>query len=287
MIMTNPHTDRLDPLLKLFPVHARMFHGGTICGVTDFVAKPGAGQIHLVRSGSLSVVHEHHPDLRVDEPSVLLYPRPVPRRFVADATRGADLVCANLHFDGGSAHPIASALPDVVCVPLSDIKGAEPVLHLLFTEALGGDCGRHALVDRLFDVVLIQLLRHLMEASQVRSGLLAGMSNPKLRKAIVAIHEQPSSAWSLDALAETAGMSRSMFANDFRTTVGCTPGVYLQAWRIKLAKQGLANGHQLKMIAVEVGYGSEAALSRAFKAHCGRSPREWLSSHAEGRSRQD
>jgi transcriptional regulator GlxA family with amidase domain len=186
-------------------------------------------------------------------------------------------VCANLHFDGGSAHPIASALPDVVCLPLSDIKGAEPILELLFSEALGSDCGRHALVDRLFDVVLIQLLRHLMETSQVRNGLLAGMSNPKLRKAIVAIHDTPSTDWSLEALAETAGMSRSTFANDFRDTVGCTPGVYLQAWRIKLTKQALTRGRQLKMIAMEVGYSSETALSRAFKAHCGRSPREWLS----------
>jgi AraC-like DNA-binding protein len=259
-----------------------MFHGGTICGVTDFVATEGAGQIHLVRSGSVTVVHQDRPDLNVSQPSVLLYPRPVVRTFMSDNQRGVDLVCANLHFDGGTAHPIASALPDVTCLPLSEIDGAGPVLDLLFLEALGGSCGRHALVDRLFDVVLIQLLRHLMEKGQVRTGLLAGMSNPKLRKAIVAIHELPGQDWPLETLAETAGMSRSMFANEFRNTVGCTPGVYLQAWRIKLAKQGLTKGLPLKIVAIEVGYGSEAALSRAFKAHCGRSPREWLSSQTEG-----
>jgi len=35
----------------------------------------------------------------------------------------------------------------------------------------------------------------------------------------------------------------------------------------------------LKVIAIEVGYGSEAALSRAFKAQSGQSPRQWKASH--------
>ncbi|WP_258057606.1 helix-turn-helix domain-containing protein, partial [Xylella fastidiosa] len=78
-----------------------------------------------------------------------------------------------------------------------------------------------------------------------------------------------------------AGMSRSVFAGTFRRVVGCTPGVYLQGWRVKLAQLALRQGRQLlKTIAVEVGYGSEAALSRAFKAQCGMTPREW-------RQRQD
>ncbi|MDG5821966.1 AraC family transcriptional regulator, partial [Xylella fastidiosa subsp. pauca] len=57
--------------------------------------------------------------------------------------------------------------------------------------------------------------------------------------------------------------------------VGCTPGAYLQGWRVKLTQHALRQGRQLKTIAVEVGYGSEAALSRAFKAECGMTPREW------------
>ena len=70
-------------------------------------------------------------------------------------------------------------------------------------------------------------------------------------------------------------MSRSVFAATFRETVGSTPGQYLLGWRVALAQQALRRGRPLKVIAAEVGYGSEAALSRAFKAHGGLSPRAW------------
>ncbi|MFX6461687.1 helix-turn-helix domain-containing protein, partial [Acinetobacter baumannii] len=70
-------------------------------------------------------------------------------------------------------------------------------------------------------------------------------------------------------------MSRSVFANVFRDTVGCTPGAYLQRWRIGIAQRALRQGRALKLIADDVGYGGEAALSRAFKAQTGLSPRQW------------
>ena len=90
-----------------------------------------------------------------------------------------------------------------------------------------------------------------------------------------AMHEAPAHPWSLDTLADAAGMSRSAFADAFRASVGQTPGQYLQGWRIGLAQRALRRGRPLKLIADEVGYGSEAALSRAFKAHSGVSPRAW------------
>ncbi len=70
-------------------------------------------------------------------------------------------------------------------------------------------------------------------------------------------------------------MSRSVFANTFRDTVGCTPGLYLQRWRIGLTQKALLQDRSIRLIAQDVGYGSEAALSRAFKAQAGKSPREW------------
>lgn len=268
-------TDRLEALLNNFPVRARMFHSGALCGITDFSASGEGGQIHLIRKGAMEVIHPGRPSLQVNVPSLLLYPRPMVRRFVTDARHGADLACAELQFDGGATNPVVGALPDVICLPLESIEGADQVLALLFDEAFGNNCGRHALIDRLFEVVLIQVLRHLMETEQIRGGMLAGLSHPKLRTALVAMHEQPGQEWSLDALASISGMSRSVFAGTFRNIVGCTPGTYLQSWRVRLAQQALHQGRQLKMIAVEVGYGSEAALSRAFKAQCGMTPREW------------
>lgn len=231
--------------------------------------------MHLVKAGTMDVIHPGRPTLHVSAPSLLFYPRPLARRFVTDAQHGADLACAELRFDGGAENPLVGALPDLIYLPLTSIAGADQALALLFAEAFSNNCGRHALVDRLFEVVLIQVLRHLMETEQIRGGMLAGLSHPKLRKALVAMHEQPGQALSLEALANIAGMSRSVFAATFRHIVGCTPGAYLQAWRVRLAQQALRQGRPLKMIAVEVGYGSEAALSRAFKTQSGMTPREW------------
>lgn len=73
-----------------------------------------------------------------------------------------------------------------------------------------------------------------------------------------------------------AGMSRSVFSNQFRDAVGETPANYLQRWHIGLVQKWLMQGRALKLIAEEAGYSSESALSRAFKSQCGLSPKEWL-----------
>lgn len=268
-------TDRLAALLERFSVTARVFNTGALCGINDVVPEGELGQLHLVREGAVDVVHGGAVVQRVTVPSVLLYPRPMAHRFVSDPEHGVDFTCANLRFDGGADNPIAAALPSFICLPLDAIDGAQSVLALLFEEAFEQRCGRHALIDRLFEVVLIQILRHLMEQGQIKGGMLAGMAHPRLRHALVAMHEHPARDWSLEALAATAGMSRSVFASSFRDTVGCTSGSYLQSWRIRLAQQAVLRGRPLKLIVDDVGYGSEAALSRAFKAQSGMSPREW------------
>ncbi|SFU93164.1 AraC family transcriptional regulator [Pseudoduganella namucuonensis] len=268
-------SDRLASLLDHFSISARIFHSGTLCGINDLPGDGATGQLHLVRQGVVEVMHGDAAAARITEPSLLLYPLPMTHRFRTDPERGADFVCANLCFEGGPANPIAAALPAFICRPLTALQGAEPVLNLLFAEAFAHNCGREAMLDRLFEIVLIQVLRHLMEDGGVQVGMLAGMGHPRLRLALVAMHDKPAHDWSLEELAGHAGMSRSVFANSFRERVGCTPGVYLQRWRIGLAQRALLRGRPLKWIAIEVGYGSEAALSRAFKASCGMSPRQW------------
>lgn len=265
--------DRLAVLLDRFPVSAEVFHAGALCGINSLDGG-GTGQFHLVRRGPLQVSHGREL-LVIERPSLLLYPRPLAHRFASDPQRGADMVCANLHFHGGMQNPLCAALPDVVCLPLDEVPGTAPVLDLLFEEAFGQRCGRGALVNRLFEVVMIQVLRQLMEGGLVRAGMLAGLAHPRLRHALVALHEAPARDWSLQALAQVAGMSRTVLATTFRHIVGLTPGQYLQAWRVGLAQQSLRQGRALKVVAAEVGYGSEAALSRAFKSQCGRSPGAW------------
>lgn len=268
-------SDRLAALLEHFSVRAQTFHAGVLCGSHPLAAQEPYGQLHLIREGAVEVRHGVKVALRITEPSLLLYSRPMAHRFVTDKKKGATLVCAHVQFEGGAANPIVEALPPFVCLPLDRLPHSGPLLDLLFSEAESANCGRQALLDRLFEAVLIQILRELMEQQQVRAGMLAGLADPRLRRALVAMHGAPQEDWSLEALAGEAGMSRTTFANSFRDVVGATPAVYLQQWRVGLAKKMLQQGRALKLIASEVGYGSEAALSRAFRSQTGLSPREW------------
>jgi AraC-like DNA-binding protein len=274
--------DRLAALLRHFAVSARTFQAGALCGITSIDGKEPYGQLHLVRSGDVEVRHGRNVALRIKQPSLLFYPRPMARRFFTDPERGADFVCAHVSFEGGAANPIVAALPPFVCLPLAQLHGSEAILDLLFAEAMSQNCGRQAMLDRLFEVILIQILRQLMEQGQMKTGMLAGLSHPQLRRALVAMHEQPDREWTLEELAASANMSRSVFARTFRETVGDTPASYLQRWRIGLAQKALLQDRSLKLIAQDVGYGSEAALSRAFKMQVGLSPREWRKTRESG-----
>jgi AraC-like DNA-binding protein len=272
--------DRLAALLGRFAVSAKTFQVGALCGINTINGSAQQGQLHLIRQGTVEVRHGRDVALHITQPSLLFYPRPMARRFITDREHGAQFVCAHVSFEGGAANPIAAALPPFVCAPLAQLHGSEPILDLLFAEASAQHCGRQAMLDRLFEVLLIQILRRLIEEGQMKTGMLAGLAHPRLRRALVAMHEQPEKDWTLEELAGLSGMSRSVFAKSFRETIGDTPGSYLQRWRIGLAQKALLQDRSLKLIAQDVGYGSEAALSRAFKMQVGQSPREWRKAQA-------
>lgn len=266
--------DRLDALLQRFSVTARMFHSGPLCGVTDFYAFEDLGQLHLIKRGTVIVDYGKRKREQIDRPSIVFYPRPLKHRFVTDAQTGADMACANVSFNMGSANPLAQALPAVVILPLQEF-GADAALELLFREAFAQNCGRQHVVNRLFEVVIIMILRKLMNRSVVDQGMLAGMAHPQLARTLIALHEAPARLWTLEKLAARAGMSRSHFATTFHEVVGTTPADYLARYRISIAQDLLRRGQAMKFIAEKVGYGSANALSRAFGALCGETPRAW------------
>lgn len=276
--------DRLQGLLQRFSVSARMFHSGPLCGIHDFGPANGSGQLHLIKRGPVEVRYGAGEVLWIEEPSLVLCLQASPHRFVTDADTGADMACANVSVGSGRSNPLGQALPPMLVLPLAELSAAEALLDLLFEEAFSTRCGRQKVVDRLFEVVLILILRRLLDSGRIEQGLLAGLSHPRLAKALVAMHDAPGKPWPLSELAACAGMSRSRFAEVFASTVGMPPASYLAGFRIALAQDLLLSERPLQLIAEDVGYGSPAALSRAFSAHCGMPPRAWkqeqLQSHA-------
>ena len=281
--------DRLSGILERFRVKAQLHHSGALCGLTHFDAGEGFGYLHVLRRGALEVSHPGARDvpqtLRFDQPTVLLYPTPFTHRFHNPPVEGADLSCARLVFEGGASNPLARSLPPLVALPLAQVPGMDMALQLLLSETDHLRCGHRLLVNRLFEVVVIQLLRWLLDhphEAGVHPGLVNGMSDARLARALVAMHDAPGDAWNLERMAEQAGMSRTAFANTFRNLVGQTPADYLTGWRVALAQSGLRERRSIKVLAEELGYANPSALSRAFTGKVGVSPREWLAQAADG-----
>lgn len=279
-----PHpVDRLSTLLERFHVRASLFHSGPLCGRTRFEARPDRAFLHVLRRGSLQIEHPGRAGgparVVVDEPTLVLYPRAVHHEFINPPREGSDFTCATLHFDGGDRNPIVAALPPLLLVPLGAVPGLRPALDLLFAETDRVRCGSRLLADRLFEVVLIQLLRWVIDHPQavgVSSGLVMGLSDPRLARALVALHAAPQDDWSLARMAAVAGMSRSAFADAFKAVTGSTPAAYLTDWRLTLASSLLRAGRPQKLVAAELGFSTASSLSRAFKQRFSASPRQWL-----------
>ncbi len=279
--------DRLSTLLDRFHVRASLFHTGPMCGRTTFDVQPDRAFLHVLRRGRLQIEHPAHVGVPkrvvVEEPTLLLYPRAVPHAFINPPREGSDFTCATLHFDGGDRNPIVAALPPLVQVPLDAVPGLRPSLDMLFAETDRVRCGSRLLADRLFEVVLIQLLRWVIDHPQavgVSSGLVMGLSDPRLARALVALHATPQDDWTLVRMAAVAGMSRSAFAEIFKTVTGTTPSAYLTDWRLTLASTLLRAGQPQKLVAAELGFSTASSLSRAFKQRFATSPREWLAAQS-------
>ncbi|HJS14029.1 MAG TPA: AraC family transcriptional regulator, partial [Rheinheimera sp.] len=171
---------------------------------------------------------------------------------------------------------LTTALPAYVLMPLADVAMLSGNLDWLFDEAFAQHCGKNAVLNRLFELVVIQLLRYMMANRSVSTGMMAGLADLRLSKAVTLMHDQPAKAWSVAELATAASMSRASFAAKFHKVVGITPADYLVSWRVSLAQKLLREGRPIALIADEVGYESPSALARTFRRKTGNSPREWL-----------
>jgi AraC-like DNA-binding protein len=265
----------MDPFAALFAhvaPRARTFFTGKLCQTAQFTDE---GHLHLLKGGELTVVQTGRGDLRLCEPTLLFFPRGRVHRFAVDPDRSADLVCATVELGGAEGNPIGQGLPELVVLPLASHPALAPVCDLLLDEAFSERGGRQAALDRLFDYLLILIVRHVVESGRVATGVLAGLADQRLSKALTAMHEAPKRSWTLDDLAGIAGMSRTRFAEHFRVRIGQTPIDYLTGWRMAVACQLLASGKPVKSVAPQVGYQSAAAFSRVFSRVTGQAPRNW------------
>jgi AraC-like DNA-binding protein len=189
-------------------------------------------------------------------------------------------VCGYLGCDMRPFNPLLSTLPRFIRMERSD---AEPddllarLIRLTLAESRTRRFGGQAIGLRLSELIFVEVLRRYLEALPAgRGGWLAGLRDPAVSRVLGLLHAEPARSWTLDELAQKAGLSRATLADRFAHFVGSPPMQYLTLWRMQIAARLMAD-HGMKVAAVahEVGYNSEAAFSRAFKRATGMSPAHW------------
>jgi AraC-like DNA-binding protein len=173
-------------------------------------------------------------------------------------------------FASPDASLLVSLLPAVV--HLRGLPRLAQLVKLVGEEATAGRPGRDLVLTRLVEVLLIEALRS-SSGEDAPPGLLRGLADERLAPAMRRMHGEVARAWTVEALAKVAALSRSAFFERFSRQVGLAPMEYLLAWRMAVAKdllrrEDLAIGE----VAERVGYGSASTFSTAFSRHVGQPP---------------
>jgi AraC-like DNA-binding protein len=167
-------------------------------------------------------------------------------------------------FDGPVGPAFLAEFGEPMAIP---IKDADPslaqIVHLIASEMQTNRCGQPLLMNRAGDILLIGLMRHLISRPQKTTGLFTALSDPRIAKSLVAVHANFAHLWTLESLAQIAGMSRTSFATHFKEVMQISPGKYLENLRLAIARQMVESGIGLKQIAQKTGYASPSTLSRA------------------------
>ncbi|CAO5238511.1 AraC family transcriptional regulator [Frankia sp. AgKG'84/4] len=179
------------------------------------------------------------------------------------------ILCASYRHDPAVTIPLFTLLPEVVHIPAGS-PGAGPLadtVRLLANELAEPGPASATLLDRLVDVLLIQVLRGWLHATPTTPSVswLRALNDPTVSAALSALHANPGHAWTLTSLASQVGVSRATLARRFPALVGESPAAYLTRWRMDLAARRLRDTDDpVHVIARAAGYTSEYAFSRAF-----------------------
>jgi len=181
--------------------------------------------------------------------------------------------CLGLRVEWAGAHnPLVAALPERVEIALHQAPQIATLLFQMQQELATHRCGAETVLSSLGQAVMVRLLRHLIEAGTAEPGLLAGLSDLRLARAIVAMHDHPGRLWTTRDLAVEAGLSLSRFSELFAAQVGETPISYLRRWRLTLARQDLIRGDRVEAVARRYAYESPEGFTRAFRKAYGIAP---------------
>jgi AraC-like DNA-binding protein len=213
-------------------------------------------------------------------------------RTPGDAAARASVLCGFLGCDRRPFNPLLATLPRMIHVPADELTAdgegwVAQFARLAAAESRDKRPGGEVVLERLSELLFVDLLRRYLERlPEDQRGWLAGLRDRHVGRVLGLMHERPAEPWTMEQIAQQVGLSRSALHDRFVQFIGLTPMQYLTAWRMQIASRLLVQGSQpLASVALEAGYDSEAAFSRAFKRAVGVPPSVWRRERASSSRR--
>jgi AraC-like DNA-binding protein len=186
-------------------------------------------------------------------------------------------VCGYLACDARPFNPLLDQLPPTIKAGGPDSGWLGQFIRLAALESAQKSAGSETVLARLSELMFIEVVRRYAGEASLEGGWLSGLRDRLVGRSLSLLHADPARDWTIDDLARATGTSRSVLAERFHALVGIPPMQYLARWRMQIAAGLISGGANVAEAAAEVGYGSEATFSRAFKKVVGASPSAWRS----------
>jgi len=264
------------------------------------IPEKGIPRFHIGLSGSCFVGSSNHPPVQIQQNDIAMLPgggehwiADKPGRSLATSERAGEacelgtplfqegeitnhIMCGIVNYDREVEHPIFDALPEVIHFP--KLKTDEPIwmtVALMNSEVQRIDSIDSPIIDRLTEVLFLQLLYHYAHNNKGVNGFLAALKDRRLHQAIALIHKMPEQEWSLESLGNQVGMSRATLVRHFESAIGMSPMSYIRRWRITKAYNLVKyTSTSLEQIATVVGFSSAGSLNKAFQRYYQYTPAE-------------
>jgi len=301
-----PSSDLMSELLlgmRLRGIQYRRIHAGASFGFA-FKAKPGCAYFHFLATGTAKLLTEDGALQTLSAGNAVFLPQGNAHQILSDPTAPvqdidhcdvvplSETMCAVeacsigtphtiffsgcMEFDLGGLQGLVPLMPEIMMIDATSQRYLElmPILTAMEQEACTGRVGDAGILARLADVVMAVIVRGWVECGCGNSSaFVTALREPKLSRAILALHRHPGRDWTVADLAAESGLSRSVFAKRFQETIGVSPLRYAGDLRMRIARTWLAYDRMsIERVADRLGSTSQAAFSRAYKRITGTSP---------------
>jgi len=197
-----------------------------------------------------------------------------PAETVIGQSKPTRLICGHYEYERAAQHPLLRALPPLIHLRASEqSEWIATASELVVKESSSSMEGSGAVVDRLAEILFIQVIRAYAQQQPKEAGFLAALADSTLATALASLHEEPAKQWQLEDLAKNCGVSRTKLSDRFNEVLGISPMRYMLEWRMHKARDYLINDEfSIAQIAVKAGYASEFSFSKAYKRVFGEAP---------------